>query len=160
MVGDQFSRLAFAVGLCTHFTIANAQDNSFVMGMTFESAKKLADSRGTPLKGFGSQEGAYTIGEPRENQGNVQFCNGRLFLRSEFIAGGVDGFAERLEQLGQAHGYPKVGARSGHTSTGYVSEVSMVWELEGAVELRLSIISIDGKVSTNFLESAQEAICK
>jgi hypothetical protein len=105
-------------------------------------------------------EGLFAVGEPGGNQGTVQFCKGRLFLRSEPISGGVDGFAERLERFSRYYGYPKVGAKSGHTNTGFVSEVSMEWELEGAIDLRLSIVSIDGKVSTTVLQSAQKAICK
>jgi hypothetical protein len=146
--------------LCANPKVAFSQDQEFTLGMTFDSAKKLVEGRGTRLIGVNSLDGLFTVGEPGESQGTVQFCKGRLFLRSESIAGGIDGFAERLERFGREYGYPKVGARSGHTNTGFVSEVSMEWELEGAIDLRLSIISVDGRVSTNVLHSAQKAICK
>jgi hypothetical protein len=50
-----------------------------------------------------------------------------------------------------------VGAKSGHTNTGFVSEVSMEWELEGAIDLRLSIVSIDEKNFDNRLAKCSES---
>lgn len=156
----KFVILGCVVFLCSISNAVFAQDQEFALKMTFDDAKELAIRRGTPLTEVKSLDGLYTVGEPGGTQGTVQFCNGRLFLRSEPVSGGIDGFAERLERLGREYGYPKVGARSGHTNAGLVSEVSMEWELDGAIALRLSIVSMNGRVSTNVLQSAQKAICK
>jgi hypothetical protein len=41
-----------------------AQDQEFTLRMTFDSAKKLVEGRGTRLMGVSSLDGLFTVGEP------------------------------------------------------------------------------------------------
>jgi hypothetical protein len=53
-----------------------AQDQEFTLGMTFDSAKKLVEGRGTRLMGLAPWRGCLQLVNPEETKGPFSFVKG------------------------------------------------------------------------------------